>query len=231
MADLRDFQGRIFAGLLIIFLGIIFLLGSLGRLDVGDFFSDYWPLFLIFVGLWHIIGNQFQQNAFGLILILVGVFFLLVNLDILGQNVWRYFFPILIIIVGLWILFKPRFKGVKEKVPSIKEDDLGIFLLFSGIKRRIESDQFRGGKATVLFGGIDLDLRRAKLAGNEATVELNAIFGGVDMRVPEEWKVVVDSNAILGGIDDKHWYRPGEGKVSTLYVKGTAIFGGIGIKN
>jgi len=231
MADLRDFQGRIFAGLLIIFLGIIFLLGSLGRMDVGDFFSDYWPLFLIFVGLWHIIGNQFRQNALGLILIFVGVFFLLVNLDILGENVWKFFFPILIIIVGLWVLFKPRFVGIKEKVPSIKEDDLGIFLLFAGVNRRVVSDQFCGGKATVLFGGIDLDLTEAKLAGNEATVELNAIFGGLDMRVPEEWKVVVDSNAILGGIDDKHRHRPGEGAVPTLYVKGTAIFGGIDIKN
>ena len=96
MADLKDFQGRIFAGLLIIFLGIVFLLGSLGRLDVGDFFSLYWPLFLIFVGLWHIIGNQFQQKALGFIFIFVGVFFLLVNLGILGKNIWRYFFPLLI---------------------------------------------------------------------------------------------------------------------------------------
>jgi predicted membrane protein len=231
MADLRDFQGRIFAGLLIIFLGIIFLLGSLGRLDVGDFFSDYWPLFLIFVGLWHIVGNQSGQNVFGFILILVGLFFLLVNLDILGKNVWKYFLPILLIAIGLWILFKPRFIGIKEKVPSIKEDDLNISLMFAGVNRRVVSDQFRGGKATALFGGIDLDMTEAKLAGNKATVELNAIFGGLEMRVPEEWKVVVDSNAILGGIDDKHRHRPGEGAVSTLYVKGTAIFGSIEIKN
>ncbi len=231
MADIKDFQGRIFAGLLIVFLGIIFLLGSMDRLDVGDFFSDYWPLFLIFVGLWHILGTQLRQSSFGLLLVAVGVFFLLVNLDILGKNIWKFFFPILIIAVGLWVLFKPRFIGIKEKIPSIKEDDLGMFLLFSGIKRRVESDQFRGGKATVLFGGIDLDLTKAKLAGNEATVELNAIFGGLEMRVPEEWKVIVDSNAILGGIDDKHWHRPGEGAVPTLYVKGTAIFGGIDIKN
>lgn len=231
MADIKDFQGRIFAGLLIIFLGIIFLLGSMGRLDVGDFFSDYWPLLLIFVGIWHIIGNQFRQNAFGFILIFVGLFFLLVNLDILSKNIWKFFFPILIIVIGLWVLFKPRFIGIKDKVPSIKEDDLGIFLLFSGVNRRVDSDQFRGGKATVLFGGIELDLTAVKLAGNEATVEVNAIFGGLEMRVPEEWKVVVDSNAILGGIDDKHRHRPSEGPVSTLYVKGTAIFGGIDIKN
>ena len=230
MSELRDYQGRIFAGLLIIFLGVIFLLGSLDRLDVGGFFSDYWPLFLIFVGLWHLINANFRQNTFGILLIVIGGFSLLVNLGILGINIWKIFFPLLIIAVGLWIIFKPGFKGVKEKVPSIKEDDLGTFIMFSGVKRRVDSEKFRGGKATAMFGGIDLDFSQAKLAENEATIELTALFGGIEIWVPREWKVVVDSNAIFGAVEDKHKHVPEE-KKATLYVKATAVFGGIDIKS
>ena len=42
-------NNRIFVGILIIAFGLIFLLGSLDKIDVGDVFSRYWPMILIFV--------------------------------------------------------------------------------------------------------------------------------------------------------------------------------------
>lgn len=231
MNGFKDYQGRIFTGLLIIAVGIIFLLSSLDKLDVGDVFSTYWPLILIFMGLWNLLANNFRNAGFGIILILVGTFFMLLKWDILGANIWRYFWPLLIIAVGLWILFKPRFIGFKGKVPKIADDDLGAFIMFSGINRRIESKEFRGGKATAMFGGIELDMTQTQLAGNQATIELTAIFGGVEIWVPREWKVVVDSNAIFGSVDDKHRSIPEQEAKTTLFIKATAIFGGVEIKN
>lgn len=227
----RDYQGRIFAGLLIIVIGVIFLLGSLDKIDVGDLIADYWPLILIAIGLWHLLAHNFRQVGTGLILIAVGSVFMLIKWGILGTNFWSVFWPVLIIAVGLWILLKPRFKGYSGKIPEIKENDLDAFVIFSGIKRRVESKEFRGGKATALFGGVEIDFYDAKLAGDQATIDLTAMFGGVDVRVPRNWKIVVDSHAILGGVDDKH--RPdSSGQVeATLFIKATAIFGGIDIKN
>jgi hypothetical protein len=57
MNGIRDYQGRIFGGLLIILIGVLFLLGNLGKLDFWDIFSTFWPLILIFIGLWHLIGH------------------------------------------------------------------------------------------------------------------------------------------------------------------------------
>ncbi len=227
----RDYQGRIFAGLLIIVIGALFLLGNLGRVDVGDLIADYWPLILIAIGLWHLMAHNFRQLGTGLILIVIGCIFLLIKWDILGVSFWKVFWPALIIAVGLWILLKPRFRGFEGKVPEIKEDDLDAFVIFAGINRRLESKEFRGGKATALFGGIELDFTSAKLAGNQATVDLTAMFGGIDIRVPRNWKVVVDSHAILGGVDDKHRTESEEQIEATLFIKATAIFGGIDIKN
>jgi predicted membrane protein len=227
----RDYQGRIFAGLLIIVIGALFLLGNLGRVDVGDLIADYWPLILIAIGLWHLMAHNFRQLGTGLILIVIGCIFLLIKWDILGVSFWKVFWPALIIAVGLWILLKPRFRGFEGKVPEIKEDDLDAFVIFAGINRRLESKEFRGGKATALFGGIELDFTSPKLAGNQATVDLTAMFGGIDIRVPRNWKVVVDSHAILGGVDDKHRTESEEQIEATLFIKATAIFGGIDIKN
>jgi len=231
MSHFRNYQGRIFSGLLIIAIGVIFLLANIGRLDFGDFISTYWPLILIFIGLWHLLSSGFRNAGFALILIAVGIFFQLNNWDVIGGNVWTYFWPLLIIAAGLWIIFKPKHKVFSDKAPEIKDDDLGAFIIFSGLKRRFESDKFRGGKATALFGGMDLDLTQTKLADNQATVELTAILGGINLFVPREWKVIVDSSSILGGVDDKHSPIPATAVQATLYVKATAILGGIEIKN
>jgi len=229
MNRIRDYQGRIFSGLLIILIGVLFLLGNLGKLDIGEVFSTYWPLILIFIGIWHLIAHDFRAG-FGIILITIGGFFMLVNLDIIRGRVWLYFWPLLIIAAGVWIIFRPRFKPIQAKVPEIKEKDLDAFTIFSGIKRRFDSQEFQGGKATVLFGGIDLDFTQAALADNKATVELTAIFGGIEVFVPDDWEVVVDSSSIFGGVEDKRKSVSQAETKATLFIRATAIFGGIEIK-
>ncbi|MDH5383113.1 MAG: cell wall-active antibiotics response protein [Candidatus Aminicenantes bacterium] len=231
MNHFRTYQGRIFSGLLIIAIGVIFLLANMDRLDFGDFISTYWPMILIFIGLWHLLSSGFRNAGFPLVLIVVGLFFQLNNWDVISGSVWTYFWPLLIIAAGLWIIFKPKHRVFSDKAPEIKSDDIGAFIIFSGLKRRFESEKFRGGKATVIFGGIDLDLTQTKLVDNQATVELTAIFGGINLFVPRDWKVVVDSSSILGGVDDKHSPIPATAVQATLYVKATAILGGIDIKN
>ena len=226
-----DNQGRFFIGILIIVIGVIFLLGSLDKLDVGDIFANYWPLILIFIGVWQIFTSNFRNIGTGIILIAVGGFFLLANLDILRYSIWSIFWPLLVIGVGVWILFKPKFRGFKGDVPAVRDDDLGAFIMFGGVDRKVESQNFRGGKATALFGGIDLDFTQTKLAGNEATIETTALFGGIDIRVPRDWKVIVDSNAIFGAVEDKHKSEPPAEGQDTLFIKATAIFGGVEIKN
>ncbi len=230
MNRIRDYQGRIFSGLLIILIGVLFLLGNLGRLDIGEVFSTYWPLILVFIGLWHLIAHEFRSAGFGVILLLIGGFFMLVNLDIIRGRIWLYFWPLLIIAAGLWIIFKPRFKLFKERAPEIKEKDLDVFIIFSGIKRRFNTPEFRGGKATALFGGIDLDFTQAGLADNKASIELTAIFGGIEVLVPSDWEVVVDSSSIFGGVEDKHKAVPTAETKATLFIRATAMFGGIEIK-
>ncbi len=231
MSQRRNYQGRIFAGLVIIAIGVIFLLANMDRLDFGDFISTYWPMILILIGISHLLTSSFRNAGVALFLIAIGVFFQLNNWGVLGGRVWTYFWPLLIIAAGVWIIFKPKPKGFGENAPEIQDDDLGAFVLFSGLKRRFESDKFRGGKATAIMGGLELDLTQAKLKDNQATIELTAILGGIDLFVPRDWKVIVDSSAILGAVDQKHKTSPATTIQMTLYVKATAILGGIDIKN
>jgi predicted membrane protein len=231
MPTQRHSSGRVFWGLVLILLGVLFLLDQMGRVDFGDLISQWWPLVLVAAGLWQLISSNFQELAGGLFLIVLGAIFQLAKLDILGRNVWHYVWPALIIGLGLWVLIGAFRRSSAAKFPGSKEDELDAFAIFAGLNRRIESQNFRGGKAMAIMGGIELDLTSVRLAEAKAGIELTAIMGGIDVKVPRHIRVQLDGNPVLGGVENKHNYAPGSGAEQTLSIKATAILGGIEIKD
>jgi hypothetical protein len=234
MSRVRSHSGRVFSGLLLIVIGGLFLLDRLGEFDFGTMISRWWPVIFFLIGISTLISNGFRRIGSALFFFLLGAFFLLYELDYLPGDVWNYAWPGVIILVGLWLLVRPAFRHLGDtegKVPGIKESDVDIVAMFSSHKRRVESTTFRGGRVTALFGGAELDLRGATLAEGKATLELTAIFGSVDLKVPANWRLVVDAVPILGGVDDKRQPVAEADVKATLYIKATAIFGGVDIKN
>jgi len=55
------------------------------------------------------------------------------------------------------------------------------------------------------------------------------MWGGIEIKVPEDWVVVNFGTAILGGFENKT--RPLPGASKRLVVTGTAIMGGVEVKN
>src|SRR6266511_2459578 len=63
------------------------------------------------------------------------------------------------------------------------------------------------GQRRVAFGpllvtAVGVELREAHIDG-EATVDAFALFGGVDILVPKDWRVSLSGTPILGGYEDK----------------------------
>ncbi|MBM3294179.1 MAG: hypothetical protein FJY82_06590 [Candidatus Aminicenantes bacterium] len=233
MAECRPNAGRFFWGLVLIAVGVLFLFDQLGTLDFGDIIGTYWPVVLILIGLSMFLGGGLRKPVGALIFILLGALFLLQNLDILEYSLWHYLWPAAIILLGLWLILKPSFrtKGGGQ-APVIKESDLDVTCIFSGQERKVQSAQFKGGRMTAVFGGCEVDFGGAGLEGGKATVEATAVFGGVEIIVPRDWHVVLDGTPILGGVSDERRQPVSSAEAkATLYVKGTAIFGGVSVKN
>lgn len=230
MTAQRNASGRIFWGLVLIIIGLLFLFDRMGQIDFSDLFFRYWPLILILAGLWHLVANNFRNAAGGVVLIIVGGIFMLDKLEILERSAWHYLWPLLLIVLGIWILLGMAPGRRQEKFPGVKENDLDAFVIFSGFDRRIESQNFRGGKATAILGAIELDFTQARLAEGKANVELTAILGGIEVRVPRTWQVEVEGHPFLGGVEDKHVFSPGPEGAQILHLKASAILGGIEIK-
>lgn len=227
-------HGRIFWGLILIGLGVLFLLDQLGELDFGEIISQYWPVIFIILGLSILIGNGFRNAGSGVFFILFGAFFLLMRLHILHRALWHYW-PVFIIAAGLWVLLKPAFSPPgpddKKKTSEPSSGELNISAVFSGLKRRVDNPAFRGGKAEVVMGSLELDLTGAVPAGGEAVVFLSLVLGSMEIRVRPEWSVIIEGSPILGNVEDKRRPVPDSGSKPILRLKTSVVLGSIEIKD
>jgi hypothetical protein len=107
----------------------------------------------------------------------------------------------------------------------------GGLAVFSAFERRITGG-YRGAEYTAVFGGGKVDFRRAEIETDAVAVQVNAIFGGLEFLVPEHWQVVNDVVGIFGAAEDKTVQpAPGTPGIKRLILRGTAIFGGVSVKN
>lgn len=107
----------------------------------------------------------------------------------------------------------------------------GEAAVFGGVDRHIAAQDFHEGQCTAVFGGCKIDLRDAQIQGSEATMSTYAIFGGVEIRVPDDWEIVIHNTSIFGGVAD-HTRQPSRGPgTKTLVLDGVTIFGGTSVKN
>ena len=60
------------------------------------------------------------------------------------------------------------------------------------------------------MGGCEIDLRHASMPeGRAAVLDTFAFWGGIEIRVPEDWEVVSQGIAVLGGFVNNARSQPG----------------------
>ena len=234
MSKSNNVQGRIFWGLMLIVLGILFLFDQMGRIDFGELVSRYWPAVFIIIGISILIGNGCRRVGSALFFLALGTFFLLIEIEVLHRSLWRYW-PVLVIAAGIWVLIRPalspRLLSDQKTAPELTVDEMKISVVFAGVKRRIESSAFKGGRAEVVLGSLELDLSGAGLAGEKAVVDLSVVLGSIELRVPQAWKLVIDGSPVLGNIEDKRRPVAEAERKGTLHMKASAVLGNIEIKD
>jgi predicted membrane protein len=219
--------GTAIFGLGILLFGVLLTLDNLNVVDIGDYWR-FWPVLLIGLGLSHLFGRgESRKIGWGLFWIFVGGIFLLDTFGYVGFDIWDLW-PVALVFAGgnlLWNSLRTR-----RSTPSgINADSLDATAILGGVARRVSSKNFRGGQATAVLGGCELDLRDAVISESPAEIEVFTFWGGIDIRVPQEWDIQVKSSAILGGFEDKT-SSIGDGS-QVLVIRGTAFMAGVEIKN
>ncbi|MGG1637365.1 cell wall-active antibiotics response protein LiaF [Paenibacillus sp. FSL K6-3182] len=113
-----NFANRLFTGLIIIAVGVLFLLNQTGHVtfDIGDLFSTYWPVIIMIVGIRGLLSSRTYGSGsswWGAIVLLIGCVFLGRNLNLFSWSIGDiipYIWPIVVILVGINIIWRPRSK-------------------------------------------------------------------------------------------------------------------------
>jgi predicted membrane protein len=219
---------RLVMGLFLILAGTLLVLDRLGILS-ADPLWDFWPVILIVIGLLKLVGPASGNRGGGVVLLGVGSWFLLRNFTSLELRFWDIF-PFVVVLIGVSLvvgaLGRPR-------APRSGAPDGGSTVeataVLGAVARANNSLGFRGGYATAIAGACELDLRQATIAG-EAVIEVFAMWGGIEILVPETWTVDLRGTALLGSFEDLTRPLAG-GSTQRLVVRGLTLMGGVEVKN
>ncbi len=244
------FPSRLVPALVLIVLGGIFLLSNFHLLRMRDIWQ-YWPVILMVAGVFRLTdATEPAQRIIGGILLVAGGIILAGNLGLIGFPVWNLW-PVALIAAGVYLLVERAGgggilfgDGVQGAVPPTQSgwprargDSFHAWrketAVFSGGKRKIAVADYRGGKYEALFGGFEIDLRGSQIAGDSATLEINAVFGGAEVKIPRNWSVLMRGVGVFGAFADSA-EQPNPAvtpNVKQLIVKGAAVFGGVEVKN
>lgn len=120
----RNFTNRLFTGLIIIAIGILFLLRQTGHVtfDIGDLLSNFWPVILIIIGIRGLLSSRAHGSGsswWGVVVLLLGCLFLGRNLGLFSWSIGDmvpYIWPVAVILIGIQLIWKPKSK--RHEPPS-----------------------------------------------------------------------------------------------------------------
>lgn len=125
------------------------------------------------------------QLIVGGLLIFWGLLVLLDNLT--GIDFGELFWPILLIGIGLWIVFRPRMVG--------PETDVGM--RFLGDIRMMGDWQVKEVEYWSFIGDIKLDFSEAQVPAGETKIQVFGFIGDLKLRVPEDIGLAISNMGFI----------------------------------
>ncbi|MFJ7248381.1 DUF1707 domain-containing protein [Kitasatospora sp. NPDC098652] len=110
-------------------------------------------------------------------------------------------------------------------LPPARHEAPSVVAIFGGASRK---GRWRVGShltAFTAFGGVEIDLTDAVFESPEVEITVTAVFGGVDIRVPENVTLLGSGVGIFGGFDVRE-QTAADPYAPVVRVKGLALFGG-----
>lgn len=210
---------RLAWGLIILTAGVVLWLDRQDRVDAREYF-EWWPLALVAIGLAHAAHRRWFAavgwTAIGLL------FLPQFGFTFQGIRTLLALWPLLIALGGLSLMaqaLRPRGPGTMYTATAV----------MAGNTLLVGSQEFGGADLVAVMGGCDLELGGAGKPAHDITINVLAFWGGIEIRVPHGWRIVNRVSPILGGFEDKT--SQSQENAPRVIVRGTAIMGGVEVKN
>lgn len=225
----KNFLVRAFFGVTIAAFGGVLLLRNLEIIKFDSwhvFWGTVWAVGLILAGLMTIFSSRRASlRVWGLLLMTIGVSIGLGAYGVINISVWKIFWPVMLIAIGLIVSVGSG--GHKRSKKSVADDSGNEKIaIFYGEESRVKGD-YTGGSATAIFGGVELDLRRANIKDG-TVIDIFTFCGGVSISLPDDVIVKNEVRGVLGGSEDKTVSKSSAKK--TIILRGECVLGGLEVK-
>lgn len=224
----RRSSGQALAGLLLLTIGSLLFAQNLGLLSVRHY-GRYWPAIPLAIGALKLLtGGSRGDRVFGVVLSIFGASQLAKALGYWSPGPGDVI-AIVLMGVGGYFVVRGLFGRPEMDVKADSSDWISAIAVMAGFERSNNSQNFRGGDLTAVMGGCEVDLRQAMLRA-PASIDVFVMWGGIELRVPEDWTVELRGTPVLAGFVDKT-RPPSVPTEKRLVIRGVALMGGVEIKN
>ena len=251
-------QSRISGGVFLLLIGVLLLAYKMGAPIPGWVFT--WPMLLIAIGLFIGVKSRFH-NPGSLIMILIGGIFFIdqsvpgVNLQNYIAPIILICLGVLFIVKpkhqpcmrhrrmrlqrNQWRRNQFDMPPATPETPfesqsrraENNEQYLDVNAILGGVKKNVQSKNFKGGEIVCFMGGAEISFMQADIQ-QPVILEVNTVFGGTKLIIPGNWEVQTEVAAVFGGVEDKRNFQnqnPDSNK--KIILKGSCLFGGVEINN
>ena len=223
------------AGAFFTLAGVLLTLDNFDLVDASRVLR-FWPLALVGAGLAKLLDPALVSGADGvrrgaggqvgaIALIVIGTLFVADNLGYIRFELFDLW-PL--ILIGVGAMFVAR--SMEARPPrAMNERSGGTDLALLGEQSvRVDTRDYRGGSASAFLGSLKVDLTDADIAHGPAVLYTRAMWGSVEIIVPERWEVIGDVTPFMAAFEMK---TQGPSDPSrTLIVRGGAMWAGIEVK-
>ncbi len=121
-------------------------------------------------------------------------------------------------------------KFVLQSRADPETQEIDLVSIFDGTNLASVANPFYGGKILNLFAGTNLDLRKVKPGPTGVSLDLAVLCGGVNILVPEGWRVRSQMNINAGGFNDATRTNA-DPDATTVTLTGFVVLGGVNIQS
>ncbi|MBN1266722.1 MAG: hypothetical protein JXA25_14595 [Anaerolineales bacterium] len=218
---------RAYFGAVLLFLGAGFLGETLSIWQFSSYLAAWWPMLIILLGVMLLVTRSISVFA-GAFITFFGLLLQLSLIPGLPISFGAISWPLILIFLGSWLILS-RTSLFPGWVSS--DEEMNYFAAFSGLNERIRVSPFESASVTAIFGGGDVDISESTLAPEGARIEINCIFGGIKLRVPQNCIVRVTGVPLFGGWENKTVKPESSETAPDLSIQVFAAFGGVDIFN
>lgn len=235
-------QDGIWFAAFLLLTGVLYLVASLLQWKVS-FWSLLWPAALLCLGL-NACCKRF--SGFGIGASLAGLYFLLVNLELIpGILSWPIVLAALLILWGISILLdhqkKARRRGWRHaefhqdggdgKIRRDYQNSSGYIhgdFAFCSERITVHTEELQGGKVEVAFGSLVLNLTECQSVAQDCCLDVDASFGSLVLLVPRRFRVESRMEHMGGGTDLSG--QPDRETAGVIRLEGDVSFGSLKIQ-